>query len=148
MRIGAMPTLAVLTGALSLAACASTAPPPQAAAAPPVELVTARHEAGQGALRGVAAMYHPTRFTGRRMANGVPFNPNANHAAHRTLPFGTVARVTNLRNGASTTVVISDRGPFTPGRILDLSPRSAREIGMEGGIAPVEIRPIGREARM
>jgi rare lipoprotein A len=49
--------------------------------------------------------------------------------------------VTNLRNGRSTTVTISDRGPFTGGRILDLSPRSAREIGMNGGLAQVEIRP-------
>ena len=76
------------------------------------------------------------------MANGVPFNPNANHAAHRTLPFGTVAQVTNLRTGASTIVVISDRGPFTPGRVIDLSPHSARQIGMGIGLAQVEIRPL------
>lgn len=92
--------------------------------------------------RGNAAVYHATRFTGRPMANGQPFNPNASVAAHLTLPLGTRARVTNLRNGASTTVVISDRGPHTPGRILDLSPRAARDIGIHGGVTPVEIRPI------
>lgn len=96
-------------------------------------------------LRGDAAVYHPTRFTGRPMANGVPFNPNHSVAAHLTLPLGTVARVTNLRNGASTTVVISDRGPHTPGRILDLSPRAARDIGIRGGVTPVEITPVPRQ---
>jgi rare lipoprotein A len=93
--------------------------------------------------RGVAAVYDEKRFTGRRMANGRPFHPDHPVAAHRHLPFGTRAEVTNLRNGRTTTVTISDRGPFTPGRILDLSPSSARAIGMNGGLAQVEIRPIG-----
>ncbi len=92
--------------------------------------------------RGVAAVYDAARFAGRPMANGVRFDPAANHAAHRHLPFGTIARVTNLRTGASTIVVISDRGPFTRGRIIDLSPRSAREIGMGIGLAQVEITPL------
>jgi rare lipoprotein A len=92
--------------------------------------------------RGVAAVYDAQRFAGRPMANGVRFDPQANHAAHRRLPFGTVVRVTNLRTGASTTVVITDRGPFTRGRIIDLSPRSARELGMGIGLAEVEIRPL------
>jgi rare lipoprotein A len=91
---------------------------------------------------GGAAIY-AKRFNGRPMANGRPFDPAANHAAHRHLPFGTIAEVTNLRTGARTTVVISDRGPFTPGRIIDLSPRSAREIGIRD-IGRVEIRPVGR----
>lgn len=91
--------------------------------------------------RGVAAVYDAQRFTGRPMANGRPFHPDHAVAAHPHLPLGTRAEVTNLRNGRSTTVTISDRGPFTGGRILDLSPRSAREIGMHGGLAQVEIRP-------
>ncbi|MGG5812406.1 septal ring lytic transglycosylase RlpA family protein [Falsiroseomonas sp. CW058] len=92
--------------------------------------------------RGDAAVYHPHRFTGRPMANGAPFDPGSNAAAHLTLPLGTRAEVTNLRTGARTTVVISDRGPHTPGRILDLSPRSARDLGIRGGVTPVEIRPL------
>jgi len=92
--------------------------------------------------RGTAAVYDGARFAGRPMANGKPFDPDARHAAHRTLPLGTVARVTNLRTGRSTVVVISDRGPFTPGRVIDLSPRSAREIGMPIGLAQVEIGPF------
>ena len=91
--------------------------------------------------RGDAVLYH-RRHTGRRMANGQPFQPESYSAAHRTLPFGTAVRVTNLRTGASSVVVIRDRGPFTPGRIIDLSPRSARAIGA-GGVTPVELVPVG-----
>ena len=96
--------------------------------------------------RGVAAVYDGPFFAGRPMADGRPFNPGAPTAAHRHLPLGTQAEVTNLRNGRTTTVTITDRGPFTPGRILDLSPHSARQIGMNGGLAQVEIRPIGQPA--
>jgi len=92
--------------------------------------------------RGVAAIYDAKRFTGRLMASGEPFQPEEPVAAHRHLPFGTRAEVTNLRNGKRTTVVIADRGPFTRGRVIDLSPRSARELGFEDGLAQVEIRPI------
>ncbi len=89
--------------------------------------------------RGTAAVYDARRFTGRPMASGQRFDPRAPVAAHRHLPLGTRAKVTNLRTGRSTTVVIADRGPYTPGRIIDLSPRAAREIGMNGGLAVVEI---------
>lgn len=92
--------------------------------------------------RGVAAIYDGPFFAGRPMANGRPFNPAAPTAAHRHLPLGTQAEVTNLRNGRTTTVTITDRGPYTPGRILDLSPHSARQIGLHDGLAQVEIRPL------
>lgn len=97
--------------------------------------------------RGIASVYDAERFGGRPMANGVPFDPDATHAAHPSLPFGTLAQVRNLRTGATTIVVITDRGPFVPGRIIDLSPRSAREIGMGIGLAPVEIRPLEEVAQ-
>jgi rare lipoprotein A len=98
------------------------------------------------AQRGEASFYHPERFTNRPMANGDRFDPQSNAAAHRTLPLGTVAEVTNLENGQTRTVVIEDRGPFARGRILDVSPRTAEELGMrESGTAPVEVRPVGRE---
>jgi rare lipoprotein A len=96
--------------------------------------------------RGVAAVYDARRFAGRTMANGRPFDPGAPTAAHRHLPFGTEAEVTNLRTGARTRVTITDRGPFTRGRIIDLSPHSARQLGMNGGLARVEIRPVRRPA--
>lgn len=95
--------------------------------------------------RGVASYYHPTYFTGRPMANGDLFDPRSNAAAHRTLPLGTVADVTNLRTGETRRVVIEDRGPYAGGRIIDLSPRTAEELGMrQAGVAPVEVRPVGR----
>lgn len=65
-------------------------------------------------------------------ANGEIFNPNAMTAAHRTLPFGTKVKVTNLTNKKSVQVVISDRGPFIKGRIIDLSRGAAKVIKMDG----------------
>ena len=97
------------------------------------------------AQRGLASFYHPTFFTGRPTANGAPFDPESNAAASRTLPFGTVVDVTNLRNGKTRRVVIQDRGPFVEGRIIDLSPRTADELGMlRDGVVPVEVRPVGK----
>ena len=122
-----------------------------ASAVPMTDRSAARASEGDiaGAVqRGQASFYHPHRFTGRPMANGERFDPNSNSAAHRTLPFGTIALVTNLHTGESREVVIEDRGPHIRGRIIDLSPRVAEELGMlQAGVAPVEIRPIGRRGR-
>ena len=91
---------------------------------------------------GVAS-YYARHFTGRRMANGNRFDPHSDTIAHRTLPFGTVVRVTNLNNGLSTTGIVQDRGPWTRGRIVDLSPRIARNIDMiRSGVARVEVVPV------
>ena len=77
------------------------------------------------------------------MANGRRFNPNSNSAASRSLPLGTVARVKNLRSKQETTVRVEDRGPYVPGRILDVAPRAADDLGMrEQGVAPVTVEPI------
>lgn len=100
---------------------------------------------GPPVQRGRASYYHPENFTGRPMANGDRFDPQSNAAASRTLPLGTVAEVTNLRNGETRQVVIEDRGPYVGGRIIDVSPRTAEELGMRHeGVAPVEVRPVGR----
>jgi len=89
------------------------------------------------------ASYYGAKFNGRRMANGARFNPNSNAAAHRTLPLGTRARVTNLENGRTAMVLVADRGPYVGGRVIDLTPRVAEQLGMkEQGTAPVEVRPI------
>lgn len=77
-------------------------------------------------------------YGGRRTASGETMNPNAMTAAHRTLPFGTLVRVTNHANGRSVTVRISDRGPFVHGRCIDLSYGAAKAIGM-GGTARVTV---------
>lgn len=78
-------------------------------------------------------------YGGKRTASGERMNVGAMTAAHRTRPFGSVVRVTNLRNGRSVTVRINDRGPFVRGRCIDLSPAAANAIGM-GGLAPVSVR--------
>ncbi|MBD2159375.1 septal ring lytic transglycosylase RlpA family protein [Limnothrix sp. FACHB-1083] len=91
---------------------------------------------------GQASWYGPG-FHGNRTANGERFNQNALTAAHRTLPFGTLVRVTNLRNGRSVIVRINDRGPFTRGRIVDLSVAAAREIDMySSGVASVRLEVL------
>lgn len=78
-------------------------------------------------------------YGGKRTASGEVMDPNAMTAAHRILPFGTMVRVTNLTNGRSVMVRISDRGPFIKGRCIDLSWAAARAIGM-GGLARVTVR--------
>ena len=104
----------------------------------------------QRTQRGKASYYSP-RLAGRRMANGDRFDPNSNAAAHRTLPLGTTARVTNLENGRSAVVEVEDRGPRVRGRIIDVSPRTAQRLGMkEEGTAPVAVTPLsvpGRDER-
>lgn len=71
-------------------------------------------------------------FAGKRTASGERMNPGALTAAHKSKPFGSHARVTNKANGRSVTVRINDRGPFVPGRCIDLSPASARALGFSG----------------
>lgn len=86
------------------------------------------------------ASYYADHFHGRTTASGERFDRNAMTAAHRRLPFGTRVKVTNLSNQRSVTVRINDRGPFTGGRIVDLSPRAADRLGMlRSGTAPVRL---------
>ncbi|HMS65656.1 MAG TPA: septal ring lytic transglycosylase RlpA family protein [Ignavibacteria bacterium] len=86
---------------------------------------------------GMASWYGPG-FQGRKTANGERFNTHEMTAAHKTLPFNTLLKVTNLDNGVSTVVRINDRGPFVKGRIIDLSNAAKNEIQM-GGLAQVRI---------
>ena len=103
--------------------------------------------ADASAERGVASFY-ANRFAGRTMADGTPMNPHGDNAASRTLPLGTRALVTNLRTGRSAWVTIRDRGPYVKGRIVDLSPATARLIGItpKAGLAKVEVTPLARVA--
>jgi rare lipoprotein A len=92
--------------------------------------------------RGRASFY-ANHFHGRRMANGRRFDRNSNMAASRSLPLGSRAEVRNLENGRTAIVSIQDRGPFTRGRVLDVSPSTATKLGMrEQGTAMVEITPL------
>lgn len=94
--------------------------------------------------RGLASWYGPG-FHGGRTASGESFNSNGLTAAHRSLPFGTKVKVTNLNNGRSVVVRINDRGPHSGGRLIDLSAGAARLIGVvRSGVAPVLLEVLGR----
>ena len=89
------------------------------------------------------AVWYGNEYHGRPTASGEIFNQNAMTAAHRTLPLNTIVRVKNLKNGRTVKVRINDRGPFTRGRIIDLSKGAARELGMiSDGVVPVRIEVI------
>ena len=92
---------------------------------------------------GVASWYGPG-FQGRKTANGERFDTYEMTAAHKTLPFNTLVKVTNLDNGVSTVVRINDRGPFIRGRIIDLSNAAKNTIQM-GGTAQVRIEIFNPE---
>ena len=89
---------------------------------------------------GIASVYRPSDPDGggQLAANGEQINTGALTAAHKSLPFGTLVRVTNKRNGRSAVVRINDRGPYVNGRIIDLTPASARAIEMDG-LAQVDV---------
>ena len=90
-----------------------------------------------------SASYYAAKFEGRRTASGEVFDNDAMTAAHRTLPFGSLVRVSNPANGKSVVVRINDRGPFTRGRLIDVSRAAADELGMVArGHATVELALI------
>ena len=93
------------------------------------------------AQSGIASIY-----SGGLTANGETAHTNAMSAAHKTLPFGTMVRVTNARSGRSVIVRINDRGPYVRGRIIDLMPAAARAIGCDG-LAPVAVEVVGHHQR-
>jgi rare lipoprotein A len=90
----------------------------------------------QAASQGLASFY----TEGTQTANGEKFDTNELTAAHPTLPFGTRLRVTSVATGRSVTVRVNDRGPFVPGRVVDVSYSAARTLGMvDGGVAKVKL---------
>jgi rare lipoprotein A len=97
-----------------------------------------------GQKRVGKASFYADRFGGRKMADGKPFKLHDSNAASRTLPLGTTAKVTNLETGKSAIVTIQDRGPYVGGRLVDLSPGTARAIGLSKskGLAKVAVTPI------
>jgi rare lipoprotein A len=89
---------------------------------------------------GTASIYG---YKGGRTASGQIAHPGRLTAAHRSLPFGTRVRVTNLKNGRSVQVRVNDRGPFIRGRIIDVTPAAARALGFSG-LARVSLTVVGR----
>ncbi len=92
--------------------------------------------------QGIAS-YYGAKFHGRKTASGERFNNNAMTAAHRSAPFGSQIRVTNLANGRSVVVRVNDRGPWVRGRIVDVSGVAARQLGMTGsGLTRVRVSSL------
>jgi len=84
------------------------------------------------------ASFYSKKFTGRKTANGERLHHDSLTCAHKTYPFGTLLKVTNPENGVHVIVRVTDRGPYVKGRIIDLSVRAAKELGIIAqGIAPV-----------
>ena len=97
-----------------------------------------------GRTRVGKASFYAARYAGKTMADGSAMQLYSNNAASITLPLGTTAKVTNLETGKSAIVTIRDRGPYVAGRIVDLSPATARKIGLsrKQGLANVKVAPL------
>lgn len=140
----------IFTG--SVAALGATPPPGSPAAMreaekldrlPPVPPQPAGRIDPSGRKEEGRASYYSRYFDERTMADGRPMNPKANIAASKTLPLGTMAKVTDIQNGKSVTVKIEDRGPYVKGRVVDLSPAVADKLHIKKqGVAPVIVKPI------
>ena len=97
---------------------------------------------------GIASWYGPG-FDGKLTANGEIYDEDLLTAAHKTLPMPSLVRVTNLENGRSVVVRVNDRGPFAPGRIIDMSDRGARLLGFHRqGIVKVRVQILAEESRI
>lgn len=93
------------------------------------------------------ASYYSKRWTGRQMANGEILHHDSLTCAHRSYPFGTLLKVTNLQNGLQVVVRVTDRGPFRRGRIIDLSWSAAKTIGMlASGVTSVTVQRLSSAA--
>ena len=153
MNVRARPSSAALLLVAAVAAAALGGAQPAAAQRPDAPRSdTARRETPvanpvldrSGRKRVGTASVYARRFVGRKMADGARMRADDDNAASKTLPLGTKAQVTNLETGQSATVTIQDRGPYVKGRIVDLSPATADQIGItpKEGVAKVEVKPL------
>ncbi len=110
---------------------------------PPTPPVPAGHINHSGRKEKGRASFYAGRFAHRKMADGRKMNPESNVAASKTLPLGSVAKVTDLENGKTATVKIEDRGPYVGGRVVDLAPKVADQLEIKKqGTAQVVVKPI------
>ncbi len=136
-------TLAFILSPLAYAQNAPAASAPAAAAAPAAAPAPEKAASGDATEGKVA--YYGKKFNGRKTASGERFNSGALTMAHKTLPFGTMVKVTNLKTNKSVVVRVNDRGPSTPDRIGDLTTSAAGKIRMlRSGIADVKMEVVGQ----
>lgn len=101
------------------------------------------NKATRGAVQKGLGSYYASKFEGRATASGSIYKPGGMTCAHNTLPFGTLIRVTNTRNGRAVEVTVTDRGPHTKGYIVDVSRRAAVQLDIiEAGVVPVEVAVV------
>jgi len=158
---GALIAAVFFAGGCAHRAVTSNVPPPPAPSSTPTpasvpgvpsakkprgsapKVPAAGQEAAEGYVEEGVASWYGFPFQGRQASDGEIYDMNQMVAAHRTLPFNSIVRVTNLRNGLQTEVRIIDRGPFVEGRIIDLSLAAAKVIDMVGtGTAPVRLELV------
>lgn len=148
VRKDAKPSLVALV-AITAMACAlpsGAARAERQESGPGVAEITSAIGRGIASVQEGVVSWYGAQFHNRKTANGERFDKTAMTMAHPHLPFGTVARVTNLRNGRSVVVRVNDRGPFVGKRIADLSQAAADELGMLAkGLAKVRIEVLGDE---
>jgi rare lipoprotein A len=132
---------------LPLIGCGSTPPPPPKKTTAPYQVAGNRYyplSSSAGFVQKGIASWYGRKFHGRPTSTGERYNMYGYTAAHKTLPFDTYVKVTNLNNGKHTVVRINDRGPFVKGRIIDLTYAAAHAIGMtEEGVVPARIVALG-----
>ena len=128
--------------AAPVAPAAATAPAPEAAKLAAKDAV----EAVTGDVNHGRVSFYSHEFTDRKTANGERFNPKGMTMAHKTLPFGTLVRVTNLKNKRSVVVRVNDRGPPTPYRIGDVTSAAAAQLKMHRvGVIDAKLEIVGME---
>jgi rare lipoprotein A len=130
--------LALVLAPLVLASCAQVSPRQESTKETLLSCPQARRYQEVGTASWYGREHH-----GRRTASGQAFNMYGLTAAHRTLPFGSRIRVTNVGNGRSVVVTVNDRGPFIKGRFLDVSYRAARDLDfVRAGITRVKVQSV------
>jgi rare lipoprotein A len=130
--------------ALGTSPLVSAQPASAPAAAKPAAAAPASTAAAGEVSEGKLA-YYGSKFAGRKTANGERFNPGAMTMAHKTLPFGTMVRVTNPANKRSVVLRVNDRGPSTPDRVGDVSVAAAKRLGfMRAGVIDAKLEVVGQ----
>ena len=143
LRLLAASAAALLLATASLSQAQPASAPAATASSPDPAAAPAKASSADSSDGKVA--HYGRKFAGRKTASGERFNPNAMTMAHKTLPFGTMVRVTNLKNKKSVVVRVNDRGPSTPDLVGDLTTGAARKIGMlRSGVIDAKLEVVGK----